>query len=75
MFNFVDWIKNIDLYAIVDGIVLLTIAILFIIFFAYKRHIRVLVLLTSVFILDILIQVLAQLHQGEALTVARYCLH
>ena len=31
MFNFVDWIKNIDLYAIVDGIILLTIAILFII--------------------------------------------
>ena len=75
MFNFVDWIKNIDLYAIVDGIILLTIAILFIIFFAYKRHIRVLVLLTSVFILDVLVQVLAQLHQGEALTVARYCLH
>ena len=75
MYNFVDWIKNIDLYAIVDGIILLTIAILFIIFFAYKRHIRVLVLLTSVFILDVLVQVLAQLHQGEALTVARYCLH
>jgi diadenylate cyclase len=75
MYNFVDWIKNIDLYAIVDGVVLLTVAILFIIFFAYKRHGRVLVLLLSVFVLDVLVQVLAQMHQGEALTVARYVMH
>jgi diadenylate cyclase len=75
MYNFVDWIKNIDLYAIVDGVILATIAILFIIFFAYKRHGRVLVLLLSVFILDVLVQVLSQLHQGEALTVARYVMH
>ena len=75
MYNFIDWIKNIDLYAIVDGVIFATIAILFIIFFAYKRHMRVLVLLLSVFLLDVLVQVLAQLHQGEALTVARYVMH
>lgn len=75
MYNFVDWIKNIDLYAIVDGVVLLTVAILFIIFFAYKRHGRVLVLLLSVFVLDVLVQVLSQMHQGNALTVARYVMH
>ena len=75
MYNFVDWIKNIDLYALIDGIIALTFVILFIIFFAYKRHLRVLCLLTSVFVLDILVQVLAQLHQGEALTLARYCMH
>ena len=75
MYNFIDWIKNIDLYAIVDGVIFATIAILFIIFFAYKRHMRVLALLTSVFLLDVLVQVLAQLHQGEALTVARYVMH
>ena len=75
MYNFIDWIKNIELYAIVDGVIFATIAILFIIFFAYKRHMRVLALLTSVFLLDVLVQVLAQLHQGEALTVARYVMH
>ena len=75
MYNFVDWIKNIDLYALIDAVIAVTFIVLFIIFFAYKRHLRVLCLLTSVFILDILVQVLAGLHDGEALTLARYCMH
>ncbi|MBO7222135.1 MAG: diadenylate cyclase [Clostridia bacterium] len=75
MYNFVEWIKNIDLYALIDGIIAIAFVALFIIFFAYKRHMRVLCLLASVFVLDILVQVLAQLHQGEALTLARYCMH
>lgn len=74
-YNFVEWAKNIDLYAIIDGVVLLTAVIVFIMFFGYKRNLRVLCLLMSVMILDILVQVLSQISGREILTVAKYILH
>lgn len=74
-FNFVEWFKNIDLYAIIDGVMLVTMLVVVFMFFGYKRNVRVLCLLLSVMVLDILVQVLSQLASHEILTVSRYILH
>lgn len=74
-FNFVEWARNLDLYAIIDFAVLISAMTVLFFFFAYKRNVRVLCLLLSVMVFDILVQVLAQLSDYEILTVARYVLH
>ncbi len=74
-YNFVEWVKNIDYYAVLDAAVLVTILVLLFTFFAYKRNVRVLCLLLSVMVLEILVQVLSQLCDHEILTVSRYVLH
>ncbi len=74
-YNFVEWVKNLDYYAVLDFAVLLTVCVLLFTFFAYKRNVRVLCLLLSVMVLEILVQVLSQLCDHEILTVSRYILH
>ncbi len=74
-YNFVEWVKNIDYYAVLDGVVIATVLVLLFTFFAYKRNVRVLCLLLSVMVLEILVQVLSQLCDHEILTVSRYILH
>lgn len=74
-YNFVEWVKNIDYYAVLDAAVMVTILVLLFTFFAYKRNVRVLCLLLSVMVLEILVQVLSQLCDHEILTVSRYVLH
>lgn len=74
-YNFVEWVKNLDYYAVLDFAVLVTVCVLLFTFFAYKRNVRVLCLLLSVMVLEILVQVLSQLCDHEILTVSRYILH
>ncbi|MEG2540656.1 MAG: diadenylate cyclase [Clostridia bacterium] len=74
-YNFVEYIKNINLYAILDAIFLAIALVLFVMFFVYKRNLKVLVVVLSVFVLDILVIVLSELYKFEILTVSRYILH
>ena len=75
IFNFVEYGRNLDLYAILDGVVLAAAITVLMLLFSYRRNLRVLVMLLSVAVLDILVQVLAGLSDKEILTVARYVTH
>ena len=61
IFNFVEYGRNLDLYAILDGVVLAAAITVLVLLFSYRRNLRVLVMLLSVAVLDILVQVLAGL--------------
>ncbi|MDD4839329.1 MAG: DNA integrity scanning protein DisA nucleotide-binding domain protein [Clostridia bacterium] len=75
MYNFLEYFKNIDLYALVDGAILITIATLVVLFFAYKRNLRVLVIFLAVIILAIVLNVFSYMAGYEILTFARAATH
>lgn len=75
MYNFYEFFKNIDLYALVDGALLITIATLVILFFVYKRNVRVLLILFAVLVLAIVVNVFSYMCDHEVLTLARAILH
>lgn len=58
-YNFIEFFKNIDLYALIDFVVLFAVLAIVICFFVYKRNIKVLILLLLGCALDILINILA----------------
>ena len=74
-YNFVEFVKNINLYAIIDGVILLADLAMMIAFFVYKRNVKMFVFLLAAIVLEVLVTVLAELNGGEILTVARYVLH
>lgn len=74
-YSFVEFVKNLNWYAVIDAVVLIAIIVLLVLFFAYKRNIKVLLLLLSALILEVLISVLAELYDYKILTLARYMLH
>ena len=74
-YNFVEFVKNINLYAIIDGVVLLAILAMMIAFFVYKRNVKMFLFLISAIVLEVLVAVLMELKGGTILTVARYVLH
>lgn len=74
-YNFVEFVKNINLYAIIDGVILLAELTMMIAFFVYKRNVKMFVFLLAAIVLEVLVTVLAELNGGEILTVARYVLH
>ena len=74
-YNFVEFVININLYAIIDGVILLAELALMIAFFVYKRNVKMFVFLLAAIVLEVLVTVLAELNGGEILTVARYVLH
>lgn len=74
-YNFVEFVKNINLYAIIDGVILLAELAMMIAFFVYKRNVKMFVFLLAAIVLEVLVTVLAELNGGEILTVARYVLH
>ena len=73
-YNFIEFFKNIDLYALIDFVVLFAVLAIVICFFVYKRNIKVLILLLGC-ALDILINILAELIGHSALEIARYITH
>lgn len=75
MYDFVEFVRTIDLYALIDALVLIAALALLITMFAYRRNLRVLVMLLSVAVLEILVLVLSELSDHEILTVARYIMH
>ncbi len=74
-YNFIEFFKNIDLYALIDFVVLFAVLAIVICFFVYKRNIKVLILLLLGGALDILINILAELIGHSALEIARYITH
>lgn len=74
-YGFIEFFKNIDLYALIDLVVLLAVLTIIICFFIYKRNIKVLILLLLGGALDIAVNVLAELIGHSALEIARYITH
>ena len=74
-YNFIEFFKNIDLYALIDFVVLFAVLAIVICFCVYKRNIKVLILLLLGCALDILINILAELIGHSALEIARYITH
>ena len=74
-YNFIEFFKNIDLYALIDFVVLIAVLAIVICFFVYKRNIKVLILLLLGGALDILVNILAELIGHSALEIARYITH
>ena len=75
MYDFVEYVRNLDFYALIDALVLVAGLTLLIVLFAAKRNIRVLLIMLSVALLEILVLVLSALSDHEILTVSRYILH
>ena len=75
MYNFADYASTIDYYAIIDGVVLVAALAVLIMLFAYRRNIRILIVVLSVAVLEVLVMVLSSLSDHEVLTVSRYILH
>ena len=74
-YNFVEWAKNINYYAIIDAVIILVIFILSIVFFAYKRNIAILVIMIMIMALDIAVNILSELQGGTILVPAKYIMH
>ena len=75
MYDFAAYAQNIDLYAIIDGVVLVAALALLVMLFAYRRNIRVMVMVLAVALLEVLVAVLSSMSDHEILTVSRYILH
>lgn len=74
-YNFIQYAKNINLYAIIDAVILAAVIITMLCFFIYKRNIKVFVLLLLGGILDVLVNVLSEFLGGEILAVSKYVMH
>lgn len=74
-YNFVEFVKNINLYAIIDGVILLAVLAIMIAFFVYKRNVKMFIFLLSAIVLEVLVMVLSELFGGTILTVSKYILH
>ncbi len=74
-YNFVEFARNLNLYAIIDLVIAVAIAAILITFFVYKRNVKVFVILLLAVILEIFVNVLAEFFDGKILTVARYIMH
>ena len=73
--NFVEYVKNINLYAIIDASIVLLIFIISVIFFSYKKHFAALVVMILIMALDVMVNVLSELKGGTILAPAKYIMH
>ena len=74
-YDFVEYAKNLNLYAILDAVVLAAAVTLLVLLFVYRRNVRVLIMLLAIILFDVLVQILAGLSDKEILTVSRYVMH
>lgn len=75
MYDFAGYATNIDYYAIIDGVVLVAALALLVMLFAFRRNVRVMIIVLSVALLEVLVMVLSSMSNHEILTVSRYILH
>jgi len=73
-FNFAQYSQGIDLYFIIDMVVLITVFAVMLGFFIYKRNMKVFFLLILGAVLDVLVNVLSELLGGR-LAIAKYVMH
>lgn len=74
IFDFAKYANGVDLYFIIDMVVLLTVFAIMLSFFIYKRNMKVFFLLILGAVLDILVNVLSELLGGK-LAIAKYVMH
>ncbi len=74
-YNFLDWAKNLNLYTIIDAVVLLAVLVIIIVFFVWKRNVKVFLILMFSAILDIALNVLSDILGGSTLALAKYITH
>ena len=75
MYDFAGYATNIDYYAIIDGVVLVAALALLVMLFAFRRNVRVMIIVLSAALLEVLVMVLSSMSDHEILTVSRYILH
>ncbi|HKL94667.1 MAG TPA: DNA integrity scanning protein DisA nucleotide-binding domain protein [Clostridia bacterium] len=75
MYNFLEYFKNIDLFALIDGAILITTVTLVVLFFAYKRNLRVVLISISLFVLAIVLNIISYMVDYEVLTISRAIVH
>ena len=75
MYDFAGYATNIDYYAIIDGVVPVAALALLVMLFAFRRNVRVMIMVLSVALLEVLVMVLSSMSDHEILTVSRYILH
>ena len=75
MYDFAGYATNIDYYAIIDGVVLVAALALLVMLFAFRRNVRVMIIVLSVALFEVLVMVLSSMSDHEILTVSRYILH
>ncbi len=75
MYDFAGYATNIDYYAIIDGVVLVAALALLVMLFAFRRNVRVMIIVLSVALLEVLVMILSSMSDHEILTVSRYILH
>lgn len=73
-FDFAKYANGVDLYFIIDMVVLVTVFAIMLSFFIYKRNMKVFFLLILGAVLDILVNVLSELLGGK-LAIAKYVMH
>ena len=73
-FDFAKYANGIDLYFIIDMVVLVTVFAIMLSFFIYKRNMKVFFLLILGAVLDVLVNVLSELLGGK-LAIAKYVMH
>lgn len=73
-FDFAKYANGVDLYFIIDMVVLLTVFAIMLSFFIYKRNMKVFFLLILGAVLDVLVNVLSELLGGK-LAIAKYVMH
>lgn len=74
-YNFAQYASGISLYFIIDMAVLATVLAVMLGFFIYKRNLKVFFLLSMGAVLDVLVNVLAELLDGSVLAIAKYITH
>lgn len=74
-YNFAQYANGISIYFIIDMVVLLTVVAVMLSFFIYKRNMKMFFILSLGAVLDVLVNVLAELLAGSVLAIAKYITH
>lgn len=74
-YNFAQYANGISIYFIIDMVVLLTVVAVMLSFFIYKRNMKMFFILSLGAVLDVLVNVLAELLAGSVLAIAKYVTH
>lgn len=74
-YNFAQYANGINLYFIIDMVILVTVFAIMLSFFVYKRNMKVFFLLLLGAVLDVLVNVLSELLGGAVLAISKYVMH
>ena len=74
-YNFAQYANGINLYFIIDMVILVTVFAIMLSFFVYKRNMKVFFLLLLGAVLDVLVDVLSELLGGAVLAISKYVMH